>query len=216
MMKKNAQTRKREWQTLFSAPTSQILELEGLSLPPHLADYEDMLSWQWVTDVKTICPTEGLWVSWPAQLVSCLQSEIWSGSETRKSSAKARLTQRHNPFIPWFCRRNDVVIRVSILMRRNTRYHFYGRKLVGMDLCDSTTERSPRCCRRILNCTSSHLLYCTDERRYRLGTWYDFSHFDYLDASGKNSRPSRGWARDSFGFVHVGECGKTADLLSIF
>ena len=55
--------------TLFSAPTSQILKLEGLKCPPHLADYEDMLSLQWVTAVQKICPTDGLWVSWPAQLV---------------------------------------------------------------------------------------------------------------------------------------------------
>ena len=39
---------------------------------PHLADYEDMLSLQWVTVVRKICPTDGLWVSWPAQLVSVL------------------------------------------------------------------------------------------------------------------------------------------------
>ena len=38
--------------------------------PPHLAGYEDMLSLQWVTVVQKICPTDGLWVSWPAQLVA--------------------------------------------------------------------------------------------------------------------------------------------------
>ena len=69
IMKKNAQTRKRAWQTFFSAPTSQILKLEGLKWPPHLTDYEDMLSLQWVNVVQKICPTDGLRVSWPAQLV---------------------------------------------------------------------------------------------------------------------------------------------------
>ena len=101
-MQKNAQTRKREWQTLFSAPTSLILKLEGLKWPPHLADYEDMLSLQWVTVIQKICPTDGLWVSWPAQLV-CIRicfSGVWSnvtggttirmivGMEETKSTAK--------------------------------------------------------------------------------------------------------------------------------
>ena len=29
-----------------------------------------MLSFQWVTVVQKICPTDGSWVSWPAQLVA--------------------------------------------------------------------------------------------------------------------------------------------------
>ena len=31
-----------------------------------------MLSVQWVTVIQKICPTDGLWVSWPAQLVRIL------------------------------------------------------------------------------------------------------------------------------------------------
>ena len=69
-MKKNAQTRRREWQTLFSAPTWQILKLEGLKWQPYLADYKDVLSLQWVTVVQKICPTDWLWVFWLAQLVA--------------------------------------------------------------------------------------------------------------------------------------------------
>ena len=77
-MKKNAhQTRKREWQTLLSAPTSQILKLEGLKRLPHLlAGYESMLSLQWVTVVQKVCPTDGLWVSWPAQLVCMMNADF--------------------------------------------------------------------------------------------------------------------------------------------
>ena len=96
-MKKNAQTRRREWQTLFSAPTWQILKLEGLKWPPYLADYEDMLSLQWVTVGQKICPTDGLggFLAGPARttkasdLQSTTVAAVESGAEPLNKRPKS-------------------------------------------------------------------------------------------------------------------------------
>ena len=44
----------------FRHRLDKFSKLEGLKLPPYLADYEDMLSLQWVSVVQKICPTDGL------------------------------------------------------------------------------------------------------------------------------------------------------------
>ena len=39
-----------------------------------------MLSLQWVTVAQKICPTDGLWVSWPAQIVVCSRELVSCGN----------------------------------------------------------------------------------------------------------------------------------------
>ena len=87
--------------------------MEGLKWPPHLADYEDMLSLQWVTVVQKICPTDGLWVSWPAQLVAetgffilfskTLKLILWKKGKTSLNAFRKRARRnlrRADPIIP--------------------------------------------------------------------------------------------------------------------
>ena len=142
-----------------------------------------MLSLQWVTVVQKICPTDGLWVSWPAQLV--LLSPMIESSLPENGQVGARAYDGHvtsasisiNPCLVFIRPRSKTYNKILLS---------HGLTPLERLLCDlvcSTTTliaREPPC-DAYMDGPRRQSLSCTFATGHRTDHTDNASHTDYSD-----------------------------------